>query len=635
MEHVIIGTAGHIDHGKTTLIKALTGRETDTLKEEKERGISINLGFTYFDLPSGRRAGIVDVPGHERFIKNMLAGVGGIDIVLLVIAADEGIMPQTREHLNILELLDIKKGIVVLTKVDMVDDEWLGMVKEEVKKEIESTFLRDAPVMEVSSVTGKGIKELTNLMDKMTMELPERDNATEFRIPVDRVFTVSGFGTVITGTLISGSIKEGDPCEIYTNGMKTKIRGIHVHEKAVEEACSGQRVALNLANVKTEDVERGNVISKPGIMENSLMLDCRLKYLRDAPRPLNNRDRVRVYHGTSEILARVVILDKETLNPGESALIQLRLESPVAARRGDKYVIRSYSPMSTIGGGTIIEPNPARHKAFDERIIDELLIKEKGDPTDVIEQAIKNSSKSYPKVDDIIKISGKGVNNIVDIISGLVKTGRIIEIVLGEGNIYIHASFLETLKESSIEILDVFHKNNSLKAGMSKEEFKNKVFGKEVKQKIFDAILEMLKKDTIETGDAYVWRKGFSIRFDKRQEEIKNKILTQYEEGKFQPPSSSEILKSFGREEKVSKMVFDSLVDMNKLVKISEDIYLTKENFTKAKELLIGFINKNGEITAAQYRDEIGASRKYAVALLEYFDGAKITKRVEDKRVLL
>jgi selenocysteine-specific elongation factor len=635
LQHVIIGTAGHIDHGKTTLIKALTGRETDTLKEEKERGISINLGFTYFDLPSGRRAGIVDVPGHERFIKNMLAGVGGIDIVVLVVAADEGVMPQTREHLNILQLLDIKKGIVAITKKDLVDEEWLNMITEDIKKEISKTFLKDAPMIAISSVTGEGIDELTKTIDIMTNEIEGRDTATDFRIPVDRVFTVSGFGTVITGTLISGIIKEGDSCEIYTSGIKTKIRGIQVHEQSVKEAYAGQRVAVNLANVKTEEIKRGDVVSKIGAMENSLMLDCRLNYLKDAPRHLNNRDRVRVYHGTSELLGRVVILDKEKVEPGETALIQIRLESPIAARRGDKYVIRSYSPMYTIGGGTILDPNPKKHKAFDEKVIEQLLLKEKGDPSDVVEQAININNSIFPKKEDIIKLSGKGIANIEEIIGGLVKEGKVLEIMLSDGAVYIHKNYLEKMKSKSIEVLDEFHKANPLKAGMPKEEFKNKVFGQSIRQKLYDSLIELLNVDTIDYGTNYICKKGFEIRFDRRQEEIKNKILKQFADAQFQPPKPEEILKAYGREEKVAKMVFDSLIEMDKLVKISEDIYLTCENLNKAKEILINFISKNGEITAAQFRDEIKASRKYAVAILEYFDSIKLTKRSEDKRILL
>jgi selenocysteine-specific elongation factor len=635
MHHIIIGTAGHIDHGKTTLIKALTGRETDTLREEKDRGISINLGFTYFDLPSGKRAGIVDVPGHERFVKNMLAGIGGIDIVVLVIAADEGIMPQTREHLNILELLDIKRGIIAVTKKDAVDEEWLKMITDDIKKEVSSTFLKDAPMIAVSSITGEGLDELTKVIDEITEEVEEKDTVTDFRIPVDRVFTVSGFGTVITGTLISGNIKEGDACEIYTNGAKTKIRGIQVHEKSVKEAFAGQRVAINLANVKTEEVERGNVIAKPGIMESSLMIDCRLKYLKDAPRPLNNRDRVRIYHGTSEILGRVVILDKEVVNPGESALIQIRLESPLAARRGDKYVIRSYSPMVTIGGGTILDPNASKHKVLDSRVIEQLLLKEKGDPSDVVEQAINNNSSTFPKKDDIIKLSGKGIADIDGIITGLVKKGKIIEISFSDGNIYVHKNYIENVKAKSTELLEAFHKTNSLKTGMLKEEFKNKIFGKGIKQKLYDKLIEVLNEDTIDLSTNYISKKGFEIKLDKRQEEIKDKIYNAFKEAGYQPPKPDDILKGFGREEKAAKMVFDALVDMDALIKINDEIYLSNESVVNAKSILKDFITKNGSISAGEFRDSVGASRKYAVPILEYFDSIKLTKRVEDKRILV
>lgn len=635
MHHVIIGTAGHIDHGKTTLIKALTGRETDTLREEKERGISINLGFTYFDLPSGRRAGIVDVPGHERFVKNMLAGVGGIDIVILVIAADEGIMPQTREHLNIIELLDIKNGIIAITKKDMVDDEWLSMVTEDVKEELKDSILKDAPIIQVSSVSGEGLQKLSRTIDDMTQRIPERDIVTDFRIPVDRVFSVTGFGTVITGTLISGVIHEGDSCEVYTRNIKTKIRGIQVHEKSVKEVDAGQRVAVNIAGIGVDDVARGDVISKPDAMENSMMLDCRLKYLKDASRPLKNRDRVRVYHGTSEILGRVVILDKEQVNPGESALVQIRLEGNMAARRGDKYVIRSYSPMITIGGGTILDPCPKRHKATDKHIVEELLLKEKGDPTEVIEQTVYKNSKNFPKKEDIIKLSGKGVADIEGILKSLVDGEKVIEIALKDGNVYIHRKYIEELKLKFNEVLDAFHKANPLKAGMSREEFKTKVFGQSIKQKLYDEVLERFEGDIIETSGASIWKKGFEIKFDKRQEEIKKSIFSSFHDGKFQPPSVNDILKSFGREEKAAKMVFDSLIDMGIIIKLNEDVYMEASYVSSGKELIVDFITKNGDISAGQYRDLIGASRKYAVALLEYFDSIKLTKRVEDKRVLL
>ncbi|MDO6355364.1 selenocysteine-specific translation elongation factor [Caloramator sp. CAR-1] len=634
MQHVIIGTAGHIDHGKTTLIKALTGRDTDTLKEEKERGISINLGFTYFDLPSGRRAGIVDVPGHEKFIKNMLAGVTGIDIVLLVIAADEGIMPQTREHLNILNLLDIKKGIVVVTKKDLVDEEWLKMVIEDIKTEISDTFLRDAPIIPVSSYTGEGLEKLALTIDELTKDMEDRDTFTDFRLPIDRVFSVSGFGTVVTGTLISGTIYEGDICSIYPKEITTKVRGLQVHEKSVKTAYAGQRVAINLANVKKEDIERGDVLSKPNSLQVSMMLDCRLNYLKDAPYPLENRDRIRIYHGTSELLGRVYILDKEVINPGETALIQIRLESPIAAKRGDKYVIRTYSPMITVGGGTILDPNPVKHKAFDEKVINELLLKEKGDPIEIIEQTIKNNSKDFIGINDIIKLSGKNYSNLDDILETLIRKEKIIKLNIGDEEVYLHKTYLEEIKKNIAQILADYHRINPLKFGITKEELKIKVFGKNIKQKIYDKILELLCDDTIKIENIYISLKDFNICFNQKQENIKQEILMRFEEAKYQPPKPEDLIKGFGRDERDAKMVFEALVDLGTLVKINEEIYLKAQDYERAKDMLIDFIKREGSITAAQYRDMLSTSRKYAVAILEYFDSIKLTKRIEDQRVL-
>lgn len=635
MRHIVVGTAGHIDHGKTSLIKALTGRETDTLSEEKERGISINLGFTYVDFKNGKRAGIIDVPGHEKFIKNMLAGIGGIDLVLLVIAADEGIMPQTKEHLNILELLDIKKGIVVITKKDMVDEEWLSMIKEDIKEGISTSFLKDAPIIEVSSVTKDGIDNLIELVDEMTEEVEEKDFHTEFRLPVDRVFSVSGFGTVVTGTLISGTVKEGDECTIYPDGVESRIRGIQVHEQSVKEAYAGQRVAINLANVKKTEVKRGDCVGKVGIMENTMMINCRLKYLSDAARPLKNRDRVRVYHGTTEILGRVVILDKETVEPGDTALIQIRLEEKMAVRRGDKYVIRSYSPMITIGGGTILDPNPKKSKTGDSNVIEELKLKEKGTPEDIVEQAIKLTSETYPKLEDLIKSAGKGIPNLEEILDLLVEKGRIKRLKQTDGDVYLHITYVDKLRGKADEILVLYHKQNPLKAGMSKEEFKSKLVGKTVKQKLYDEIIAILQESAVGVGTTYVCLKGFEIKLDKRQQQVKDEMLKKLKDSMYQPPKPEELTKAYGKEQSTAKMVFGLLLEDGTLVKISEDIFLLQEYLEAAKEKLVDFLKANNEITAAEFRDIISTSRKYVVPLLEYFDNKKITKRVEDKRILL
>ena len=453
MKHIIIGTAGHIDHGKTTLIRALTGKDTDTLKEEKKRGISINLGFTFFDLPSGKRAGIIDVPGHEKFIKNMLAGATSIDVVLLVIAADEGIMPQTREHLEILQLLRVKKGIIVLTKCDTVDLEWLELMKEEIREDVKNTFMEKADILCVSSKTGEGIDSLVEKIDNCTEDIESRDTEGHFRLPIDRVFSVSGFGTVVTGTIISGRVMEGDVVELYPSGIASKVRGIQVHEQSVSFAEAGQRCAINLSNVKVEDIERGNVLSSENIMAPSLMIDCKIDYLKSCEKPLVNRQRIRIYHGTSEILGRVVLLDKEELEPGESAYVQIRLENTITAQKNDRFVIRSYSPMDTIGGGFIIEPCPKKAKRFDKEYISEIKVKEKGSISDVMDNVIKNISSDYPDENMILKNLGKNIDNLSDKLSELEKEKKIISLKNGEKNIFIHSSFLQTKSEMLQQIL--------------------------------------------------------------------------------------------------------------------------------------------------------------------------------------
>ena len=393
MKNVVIGTAGHIDHGKTTLIKALTGRETDTLDEEKKRGISINLGFTYFDLPNNRRAGIVDVPGHEKFIKNMLAGASGIDIVLLVVAADEGVMPQTVEHLDILSFLNIKNGIVVLTKSDTVDDEFRELVKEDICEKIKGTFLEDAEIIEVDSISKRGIDTLIEKIDKTTSisslilsifsidkmsdDIEDKNENSPARLNIDRVFSIKGFGTVITGTLIEGKISIEDDLVIYPQVLKTKIRSIQVHGENKDTAYAGQRTAINISNVKVDDIKRGDVLAAPNSLEESMMLDVKLSLVNHLDKGLKHWDRLRLYHGTREILCRAVPLDKELIESGESGYVQLRLEESIVSKKGDTFVVRRYSPMETIGGGVIIDPSPKKHKKFDEKVIEALKIKEK------------------------------------------------------------------------------------------------------------------------------------------------------------------------------------------------------------------------------------------------------------------
>lgn len=634
MKHIIIGTAGHIDHGKTTLIKALTGRETDTLKEEKARGISINLGFTYFDLPSGRRAGIIDVPGHEKFIKNMLAGISSIDVVLLVIAADEGIMPQTREHFEILKLLSIEKGIVVLTKTDLVDEDWLEMIKEDIKDEMKGTFLEGAPIHEVSSKTKAGFEDLIRDIDKMTEEVEPKDTEGHFRLPVDRVFSISGFGTVVTGTIISGRASVGDTVEVYPSKVTTKVRGIRVHDVPCEMGEAGQRCAINLANVKVADIERGNVIAREGIMEPSSMIDCKLYHIKSMEKPIVQRQRVRVYHGTEEIIGRIVPLDCEEIKPGESAYVQIRLEKPITAQRNDRYIIRSYSPMNTIAGGIIIEPNAKKSKKITKEYIEELMVKESGKSTNILENTIKTLSQEYVDSNAILKALGKNMESLHEELQNLVDSGRVIRLGNVDNGIYIHEEFLNGRAKDLKKLLDEFHKKNPLKFGISKEEAKNKIFGKKLKQKNYDEVLGILQeRKTIKVSEKFISLKDFKVVLTKEQERMRTRIQEEYKALKYAPPKYVD-LATTEKDKPGFKMVYELLLDQGDLIKLNEDCTLLKEDYKRAKDMVVEYINKNGSISASSAREVFETNRKYAVAILEHFDSIKLTKRIENDRVL-
>ena len=629
MRNIIIGTAGHIDHGKTTLIKALTGRETDRWEEEKRRGITIDLGFTYFDLPDGSKAGIIDVPGHEKFIKNMLAGVVGMDMVLLVIAADEGIMPQTTEHLNILNLLGVENGIVVLTKCDMADEEWIDLVKEDVKESLKHTFLEDATIVEVSSKTGRGIEKLMQEINNQTVKgVKERDLNTIPRLPIDRVFSVTGFGTVITGTLISGMLKIGDEVEIYPVNKLCRVRNIQVHSSDAEKAYAGQRTAINLSNVKKADIYRGCVIAPVNSMKNTMMLDVRLNMLKSSKRIITNRSRLHLYTGTSEILCRVVLLDRDELSPGESCYAQLRLEEEIAVRRGDKFIVRFYSPLETVGGGEIIEPVPLKKKRFDDNLIEELKIKEKGTGADVIEKIIKEA-KDLISVSQLAKITALSEIEIKDNIEILEQEEKI-SLFRVKNDIFVwHKSFEIEIEERLEKYLFNYHKENKYQKGAKKSEIKSK-FLPNMKQLLFDMVIQSFaEKGIINQRDEFISLTYFTIEYDEDYKKIEEKALNILNEAKFEFLKTDELIQKINHtlaEDVVSLMISEkSLVKLNDLVS-------TAKLYEEAKNILIEFLNKNTKITAAQYRDLLNANRKMAIALLEHFDMIKLTKRVENDR---
>lgn len=632
MRNIIIGTAGHIDHGKTTLIKALTGRETDRWEEEKRRGITIDLGFTYFDLPDGNKAGIIDVPGHEKFIKNMLAGVVGMDMVLLVIAADEGIMPQTTEHLNILNLLGVENGIVVITKCDIVDQEWISLVREDITETISSTFLEGAPIVEVSSKTGQGIEkliqEIINIADKA---VKERELNTIPRLPIDRVFSIQGFGTVITGTLITGILKKGEEVEIYPVNKICRIRNIQVHSSDVEKAYAGQRTAINLSNIKKNEIYRGCVIAPVNSMKNTMMLDVKLNLLKSSKRVVINRSRLHLYTGTSEILTRVVLLDRDELTPGESCYAQLRLEEEIAVRRGDKFIVRFYSPLETIGGGEIIEPLPLKRKRFDENLIEELKIKEKGTGADVIEKIIKDT-KYLLSVSGLAKTTALTETEVQDNIEILEQEEKI-TLFKVKNDMYVwHKSFEIEIEEKLEKYLFNYHKENKYATGAKKSEIKSKFFPN-LKQLLFDVIIQaFVEKGLIKQSDEFISLTYFTIEYDEDYRKIKERVLMILDEVKF------ELLKIDELAEKINHPMTDDVLSLmlteKDLVRIN-DLVTTRELYEEAKNILVEFLNKNKKISAAQYRDLINTNRKTAIALLEHFDMLKLTKRIENDRILL
>lgn len=634
MKHVIIGTAGHIDHGKTSLIRALTGRNTDRLEEEKKRGISIELGFTYFDLPSGKRAGIIDVPGHEKFVKNMLAGVMGIDIVILVVAADEGIMPQTLEHLSILDLLGIEKGFIVMTKIDMVDEEWIELVEEEIREEVVGTFLENSPIAKVSSTKNQGLDHVISLLEKYTEEIEDVETGELPRLPIDRAFSISGFGTIVTGTLLSGRFKLGDEVQIYPGDKMARIRSIQVHDMDVDTAYAGQRVAMNLAGIKKNDVDRGDVIAPADSMESTMMLDGKIRLLKSFDRSIENRTRVRLYLGTRELLCRIVLLDREELNPGEEAYVQLRLEEEVVAKIKDRFIIRFYSPMFTVGGGEVLDTNPSKKKRYDKVALEELRIKDRGSSKDIIESIILSKSKEFPSIKAIMSNTSLTEENLIQEIEKLELEGKAVVFSLTNDIYIIHNDYYEYIRDAIVNNLKDYHMRYPLRAGIPKEEIRSK-FIRNAKPRVGEVFIEKLAEEgCIERDKESLKLKGFKITYDDRQLNIRFGILKSLEESTTLPPKKEELCEILGSQQDDFNEIFNSLINEGDIVKLNEDIFVGKEYYNMALDKLKGYILKNGSISVGEYRDLLEVNRKVSIALLEYFDQSKITKRELDRRVL-
>jgi len=633
MRHVIIGTAGHIDHGKSALVKALTGTDPDRLKEEKEREMTIDLGFAFL----GDNITFIDVPGHEKFVKNMAAGVSTIDMVLLVIAADDGIMPQTQEHFEILQLLGVNKGLIVITKIDLVEQEWLELVIEEVKDLVKGTFLEGAPVVTVSNTTGEGIGEVKKTILEYIQDLEARPDKGMFRLWIDRVFSMKGSGTVIAGTVLSGACKPGDTVELLPQQRQLRVRRVQVHNKTIEECVTGERAAINLMDVEKTEIERGNMLAPPGYYKPTYMLNAKLNLLASCPYPLKNRTRVRLHLGTGEIIARVVLLEKQDLLPGNSTFVQFRLESPGVADYGDRYVIRSFSPARTIGGGTIVEVHPLKLKYLPEEELKRLALLEKADPNDIIEQYLIKCEYHLKSVSNLAKELSLIPEEVKQVLKTLRDRNRVTCISEKPEWSVVHATKLQQAQQSILEFLKTFHQDQPMRKGIKKSELGERLFGK-MNNVLFDAILNTLgQENRIKIEGEKVSQFEHKIQFNPKQEEIRKQVEDIYLARKYVTPGWDEIVNEVEGKPKDITDVVTGLIELGILVEIKyyeKPSIFHKQNIDKALEILINYLTKHGEIRLGEFREMINSTRKFATPILVYFDQNGITERIGEIRRL-
>ena len=635
MKHIIIGTAGHIDHGKTTLIKALTGRNTDRWEEEQRRGITIDLGFTWFDLPGGDRAGIIDVPGHEKFINNMVAGVVGMDLVLLVVAADEGIMPQTREHMDILNLLGIEKSIIVLNKCDLVEEDWLELVEEEIREELSGTFLEKAPVVRVSAATGEGLPYLVEVIQRMAEEeVEEKDTDTIPRLPVDRAFSLQGFGTIITGTLLSGTITREDTLEMYPIGRTSKIRSIQVHGEDVDKCFAGQRVAVNLSNIKKREIKRGCVLAPPDSMKNTDLLDVKMRILDSSMRVLTNHARLHLFTGTSEILCRAVLLDREEIGPGEDGYVQLRLEEEIAVKKGDKFVVRFYSPMETIGGGVILEPNPAVHRRFQQQVIEDLERKESGSTADVVEMHVRSHGETMITLAELSKLTALTADEVTRDAEELEKEGTVLVFPMRKDTYVWHRQAAARARERILGDLADYEKKYPYRYGMKKAQIHTALFPK-IKPNVFDLYISRLEDEqAVRRVEEFLCTPDYQVRKDSLYQQVSGALLEAMEKAGFDFVRYGEIPVK-GVSQEVEDDILNILLEEKQVVKVTEEMYTLSSYMEQAKEKIREKLKEEPVITIAQVRDMFHTSRKSAKPILEYMDTVKVTRKTgaESERV--
>lgn len=615
----VIGTAGHVDHGKSTLVQRLTGIDPDRLQEEKARGLTIDLGFAWLTLPDGETLGIVDVPGHRDFIENMLAGVGGIDAALLVIAADEGIMPQTREHLAILDLLGIQTGIIVLSKIDLItDDEWLDLVELDVREIVANTILANAPILPVSAHTGQGIDNLITTLTSLLSNLPPRTDYNQPRLPVDRVFTIAGFGTVVTGTLSGGTFAVGDTVEVQPAGHQGRIRGLQSYKQDVHIALPGSRVAVNITGVNKNDIQRGDVLAFPGQLHPTQLIDVHFRHLADADRPLKHNAEVKFFSGASETLAHVRLLNTDELAPGAEGWLQLRLRDAIPLTNRDHFILRYPSPAQTIGGGIIVNAHPeGRWKRFREAIVDDLQTRLKGTPSERVTQAADTDTPL--KRSHIQKATGYTDIELEAALAEAIAQDRLLHL---PDDTYLATSRYQTYLSQMTSIVREYHQTNPLRYGIPREELRSRLSVK-------NAFLHMLLdgQEAFESNGTVVKLSGHEITFSPKQQAAIAELMEAMNATPYMPPSYADALQITGED------VLRALIDAGDIVQVQSEVIFTRAAYDEMVAGILGMIDTNGSVDAKALRDRFGSSRKYAIGLLEYLDSIGITKRVGDERV--
>jgi selenocysteine-specific elongation factor len=626
--HVVIGTAGHIDHGKSALVKALTGYDPDRLKEEKERGMTTDLGFAFL----GDNVTIIDVPGHEKFVRHMLAGASTVDLVMLVVAADDSVMPQTTEHFDICRLMGIRQGLVVITKTDLVDAEWLELVHADVEGLVAETFLEGAPVMEVSSVTGNGIPELRSRLDEMVAGVDPKPDRGVFRLPVDRCFTIKGFGTVVAGTVLSGHAAPGDKLELLPQQKTVRVRGIQRHEHGIDQTVLGDRAALNLQGIEKETVARGNVLATPGYYRPTEVFNASLFLLKTAGRPLRHMTRVRVHIGTAEAMARAALLDTRELSPGKEGLVQFRTEGPVVCDWNDHYVVRSYSPQNTIGGGIVLEPNARKERRFDDAVVARLKAMREGDTAAVVEQALVRNRFEAVQPEELARELAITDEDITRYIDALSADGKVSRFVFEGKDYLVHARNMADGRNAVLAALDEFHRQNPFRVGLRRPELRDKS-GRGFSVPLFDAIVSALLSEgvLVEQGGK-VRKSGHELRLKPEERELFDQVAARMLERGFSPPSMDQALA--GARKLLADRVRTALLETGVLVDVGESVVFHREVVARGREIVVELFKETDELAASDIRKRMGSTRRYVIPLLNYFDSTGLTQRRGDKRVL-